>query len=82
MRWWCSEKVVIPASKPYITFEGEGRDASVIEWHDRACDKGPDGQQLRTYHTASVTVLASYFTARNISFKVYKYINKKLFEIV
>lgn len=63
------EKVVVPASKPYITFEGAGRGATVIEWHDRASDRGPDGQQLRTYHTASVSVFASYFSARNISFK-------------
>ncbi|CAA6666788.1 unnamed protein product [Spirodela intermedia] len=63
------EKVVIPATKPYITFQGAGRRTTVIEWHDRASDRGPDGQQLRTYNTASVTVLASHFSARNISFK-------------
>ena len=64
------EKVLVPASKPYITFEGAGRDVTVVEWHDRASDRGPDGQQLRTYNTASVTVLSNYFTAKNISFKV------------
>ncbi|KAG8040005.1 hypothetical protein GUJ93_ZPchr2177g28968, partial [Zizania palustris] len=63
------EKVVVPATKPYITFQGAGRDVTVVEWHDRASDRGPDGQQLRTYNTASVTVLANYFTAKNISFK-------------
>ncbi|XP_077245065.1 putative pectinesterase 68 isoform X2 [Tasmannia lanceolata] len=63
------EKVVIPATKPYITFQGAGRDATVIEWHNRALDRGPNGQQLRTYNTASVTVFANFFTARNISFK-------------
>ncbi|XP_058086827.1 probable pectinesterase 68 [Magnolia sinica] len=63
------EKVVIPPTKPYITFQGAGRDVTVIEWHDRASDRGPNGQQLRTYNTASVTVFANYFTARNISFK-------------
>ncbi|KAL3818230.1 hypothetical protein ACJIZ3_004135 [Penstemon smallii] len=63
------EKVVVPASKAYITFQGEGRDVTVIEWHDRACDRGPDGQQLRTYHSASVSIYAPYFSARNISFK-------------
>ncbi|XP_031128727.1 probable pectinesterase 68 [Ipomoea triloba] len=63
------EKVVVPASKPYITFQGAGRETTVIEWHDRASDRGPDGQQLRTYQTASVTVFASFFSARNISFK-------------
>ncbi|XP_022719159.1 probable pectinesterase 68 [Durio zibethinus] len=63
------EKVVVPATKPYITFQGAGRDVTFIEWHDRACDRGANGQQLRTYQTASVTVYANYFSARNISFK-------------
>jgi pectin methylesterase-like acyl-CoA thioesterase len=64
------EKVLVPASKPYITFHGAGRDVTVVEWHDRASDRGPDGQPLRTYNTASVTVLSNFFTAKNISFKV------------
>ncbi|MED6220219.1 putative pectinesterase 68 [Stylosanthes scabra] len=63
------EKVVVPVTKPYITFEGAGKEVTVIEWHDRASDPGPNGQQLRTYRTASVTVFANYFSARNISFK-------------
>ena len=62
--------MVVPATKPYITFKGAGRDVTVIEWHDRASDRGPDGQQLRTYQTASVTVFANYFSARNITFTV------------
>ncbi|KAM0061473.1 putative pectinesterase [Helianthus debilis subsp. tardiflorus] len=63
------EKVVVPGKKPYITFQGEGKEKTVIEWHDRACDRGANGQQLRTYQTASVIVYANYFSARNISFK-------------
>ncbi|KAK9079954.1 hypothetical protein SSX86_001629 [Deinandra increscens subsp. villosa] len=63
------EKVVVPACKPYITFQGDGKETTAIEWHDRASDRGPDGQQLRTYQTASVIVYATYFSARNISFK-------------
>ncbi|KAF7810096.1 putative pectinesterase 68 [Senna tora] len=63
------EKVVVPETKPYVTFAGAGRDVTVIEWHDRAGDLGPNGQQLRTYRTASVTVFANFFSARNISFK-------------
>ncbi|KAK8940070.1 putative pectinesterase 68 [Platanthera guangdongensis] len=63
------EKVVVPSTKPYVTFQGSGKEETVIEWHDRAGDRGPNGQQLRTYHTASVTVFANYFIARNISFK-------------
>lgn len=62
--------MVVPAPKPYITFQGAGKEVTVIEWHDRASDRGPDGQQLRTYQTASVSVFAPYFSARNISFKV------------
>ncbi|KAK9049652.1 hypothetical protein SSX86_031379 [Deinandra increscens subsp. villosa] len=63
------EKVVVPASKPYITFQGDGKETTVIQWHDQASDRGPDGEQLRTYRTASVIVYANYFSARNISFK-------------
>ncbi|KAK1408101.1 hypothetical protein QVD17_39734 [Tagetes erecta] len=63
------EKVVVLASKPYITFQGDGKETTVIQWHDQASDLGLDGQQLRTYRTASVIVYASYFSARNISFK-------------
>lgn len=63
------EKVVVPVTKPYITFQGDGRDETMIEWHDRASDRGTNGQQLRTYRTASVIVFANYFSARNISFK-------------
>ena len=60
----------MPVTKPYITFQGDGRDETMIEWHDRASDRGTNGQQLRTYRTASVIVFANYFSARNISFKV------------
>ena len=67
----CREKVVVPATKPYITFQGAGRELTVIEWHDRASDRGSNGEQLRTYQTASVTVYANYFSARNISFTVH-----------
>nr|QIR83180.1 pectin methylesterase 22 [Cunninghamia lanceolata] len=63
------EKVIVPATKPYITFQGAGKEFTVIEWHNRACDLDPTGQQLRTYHSASVTIMAKYFTAKNISFK-------------
>lgn len=63
------EKVIVPATKPYITFQGAGKEFTIIEWHNRASDLDPTGQQLRTYHSASVTVLANNFSARNISFK-------------
>lgn len=77
MNTFSREKVVVPATKPYITFKGAGRDVTAIEWHDRASDLGANGQQLRTYQTASVTVYANYFTARNISFTVLYFLRKK-----
>jgi len=60
----------VPETKRFITMEGVGRHDTVVEWHDRASDKGPDGHAIGTYKTASVTVFADHFTARNISFKV------------
>ncbi|XP_031501860.1 probable pectinesterase 68 [Nymphaea colorata] len=63
------EKVVVPKTKPYITFQGEGMGVTVIEWHDRAGDRGPSGRRIHTYNSASVIVLADHFSARNISFK-------------
>nr|QIR83159.1 pectin methylesterase 1 [Cunninghamia lanceolata] len=63
------EKVVVPLTKPYITLQGWGKERTVIEWHNKASDVGPDGQELHTYNTASVTVLANHFSARNITFK-------------
>ncbi|KAM1340231.1 hypothetical protein EV1_038603 [Malus domestica] len=45
-------KVRVSATKSYITFQGAGKDATVIEWHDRASDPGPNGQQFRTYQNA------------------------------
>jgi hypothetical protein len=59
-----SEKVYIPSSKPYITFQGAGLDKTIISWSDNANVTGS------TYTTASVAVDADYFIGRNISFKV------------
>ncbi|KAH9323100.1 hypothetical protein KI387_017739, partial [Taxus chinensis] len=63
------EKVIVPATKPYITLQGWGNERTVLEWHNKASDTGPDGQELHTYNTASVTVLANHFTAKNITFR-------------
>ncbi|XP_071695803.1 pectinesterase QRT1 [Rutidosis leptorrhynchoides] len=59
------EKVIIPASKPYISFIGDPDHASetVISWNDKASDKYKDGTELGTYRTASVAVESDYFCA-------------------
>lgn len=59
-----SEKVYIPSSKPYITFQGAGLHKTIITWSDNANVTGS------TYTTASVAVDADHFIGRNISFKV------------
>jgi hypothetical protein len=60
----CSEKVTVPASKPNITFQGQGFDLTAIAWNDTA--KSANG----TFYSASVSVFASGFIAKNISFIV------------
>jgi pectinesterase len=59
----CREKVIIPASKPYLTLQGEGRNRTVISWHDSAASVG-------TLMSASVIVESDHFIARDISFRV------------
>eukprot|EP00249_Psilotum_nudum_P010955 c22873_g2_i1 orf=167-1291(-) len=63
------EKVVVPANKPFVTLQGAGRDVTLIQWNLKASDVGVDGQEITAYNTASVTVLASNFVAKDISFK-------------
>ncbi|KAJ7529280.1 hypothetical protein O6H91_15G042100 [Diphasiastrum complanatum] len=62
------EKVVIPNFKPFITFQGEGSQITVIEWDDTASKIGPGGQQLGTFYSATVAVNSPYFIAKNITF--------------
>ncbi|KAJ0781141.1 putative pectinesterase [Helianthus annuus] len=63
------EKVMVPASKPYISFIGDPNHASetVLSWHDKASDRYKDGSELGTYRTASVAVESDYFCASGIT---------------
>ncbi|KAK1404976.1 Pectinesterase [Heracleum sosnowskyi] len=65
------EKVVIPASKPYISLIGNQNQSNqtVITWGDKASDIAKDGTVLGTYRSASVTVLSDYFCASGITFE-------------
>lgn len=64
LQYCYSEKVTVPASKPNITFQGQGFDLTAIAWNDTA--KSANG----TFYCASVSVFASGFIAKNISFIV------------
>ncbi|KAG8039423.1 hypothetical protein GUJ93_ZPchr0034g18707 [Zizania palustris] len=56
------EKVTIPGSKPNITFQGQGFDLTAIAWSDTA------NSSHGTFYSASVSVFATGFVAKNISF--------------
>jgi len=64
------EKIVINASKPYITFRGDGQDKTIIQWGDKAGDFDDEDQLLKTYKSATVGVNSQYFIAENIQFRV------------
>jgi pectinesterase len=59
------ERVVV--DKPFVQLIGEGRDASTIVFNKAAHDKGPDGQSLGTFGTATVVVLSPDFAAKHMT---------------
>ncbi|CAN6588626.1 unnamed protein product [Malus baccata var. baccata] len=65
------EKVLVPISKPYISFIGNPNQTSetVITWNNKASDKDGLGFELGTYRTASVAIEADYFCATGITFE-------------
>lgn len=63
------EKVTIPKEKPFITLKGSGAKNTVISWNADAQSSGG------TYNSGTVTVLASDFKARDITFEVISYVN-------
>lgn len=66
------EKVVVPVTKPYISFIGKQSktEKTVITWSDKAGDKAKDGSELGTLRTASVTIESDYFCATGITIQV------------
>ncbi|XP_021907298.1 probable pectinesterase 8 [Carica papaya] len=56
------EKVVIPRTKPNVTFQGQGYTTTAIAWNNTA--NSANG----TFYSGSVQVFANNFIAKNISF--------------
>ena len=56
----------------YVSLEGAGAGETIIQWNDTAEGKGPNGQPLGTYASATFAVNAPYFIAKDITFKVSK----------
>ncbi|CAI0440058.1 unnamed protein product [Linum tenue] len=59
-----SEKVVVPRTKPNITFQGQGYTSTAIAWNDTAFSAHG------TFYSASVQVFSDRFVANGISFMV------------
>ena len=59
-----SEKVMIPKTKPNITFQGQGYTSTAIAWNNTANSSGG------TFYSGSVQVFSDNFIAKNISFMV------------
>jgi pectinesterase len=66
-----SEKVHVPARKPFITIRGSGSGSTVVTWNARASDRGQSGGILGTYDSASVAIDSDYFVAKAITFQVF-----------
>ncbi|KAE8708072.1 putative pectinesterase 15 [Hibiscus syriacus] len=56
------EKVIIPKTKPNITFQGQGYTSTAIAWNDTALSANG------TFYSGSVQVFSTNFIAKNISF--------------
>ncbi|XP_077217537.1 pectinesterase QRT1-like [Tasmannia lanceolata] len=63
------EKVIVPITKPYVTFIGNQTSNTVISWNSRASDRGSDGQIIGTLSSASVAIESDYFCAQGITFE-------------
>ncbi|BBM98961.1 pectinesterase [Marchantia polymorpha subsp. ruderalis] len=65
------EKVKIPKTKPYITFEGYSNNQTIITYNSTASDPKSKKHHtyLRTYNSATVAVNSKYFVAVNIVFQ-------------
>lgn len=59
-----SEKIVVPKTKPNITFQGQGFTSTAIVWNDTA------NSSNGTFYSGSVQVFGANFIAKNISFMV------------
>ncbi|KAL6009606.1 hypothetical protein ACLOJK_000034 [Asimina triloba] len=63
------EKVVVPLTKPYISFIGNPKSRTVISWNSRASDRDSDGKVVGTLDSATVAIESDYFCARGITFE-------------
>ncbi|URE21675.1 pectinesterase [Musa troglodytarum] len=63
------EKVIVPKTKPFISFIGNQSSETVISFHLRASDRYSNGQNVGTFDSATVSVESDYFCANGITFE-------------
>ncbi|XP_074296580.1 pectinesterase QRT1-like [Silene latifolia] len=65
------ERVVVPSSKPYISFIGMPNQSAntVITWNSKASDRTSNGEELGTFGSATITIFSDYFCASEITFQ-------------
>lgn len=63
------EKITIPRTMPFITFQGDANNPPTITGNDTASSSSKDGRPLKTFQSATVAVDANYFVAINIKFE-------------
>eukprot|EP00250_Pteridium_aquilinum_P021225 c25061_g2_i1 orf=344-1378(-) len=64
-----TERVVVPAYLSYITMQGAGMGVTIIDYNLKAADMDIDGMPLTAYNAATVSVFASNFVAKGITFQ-------------
>lgn len=63
------EKIVIPRSKRFVTFQGQDAKTTVFTYGLYAAVKDENGKEIGTFRTPSVTIEADDFTAENVTFE-------------
>ncbi|CAH2069812.1 unnamed protein product, partial [Thlaspi arvense] len=65
------EKVIVPKTKPYISFIGNESYAedTVISWNDKSSDRDSNGGELGTFRSATVSIDSDFFCATAITFE-------------
>ncbi|KAI3848729.1 hypothetical protein MKW98_012440 [Papaver atlanticum] len=63
------ERVLVPKTKPYVSFIAYRNAETVISWNTKASDKDINGNETGTFNTATVDIQSDYFCATGITFE-------------
>ncbi|KAI3873508.1 hypothetical protein MKW92_052304 [Papaver armeniacum] len=63
------ERVLVPKTKPYVSFIAYRNAETVISWNTKASDRDINGNETGTFNTATVDIQSDYFCATGITFE-------------